>query len=252
MVDARRLAYRVYSTLPAGVQTHVREGYLAYVNQVPFGPSPKADFVTEFFDNEAAYRSHMREFEDLDIAEEIDAARTTHRQRTGHGKFAAINQFTPERYYALLRDCEPTTVVETGVCNGVSTLIALRALEVTGKGHLYSIDVPDEERLPETADPGWIVPDELRNRWTLTIGRSQEKLPEVLSGLDGVDLFFHDSLECVLTAEVEQVWPKLREGGVLVADDIYAGDGFCQIAARSDAVTGNVAPNVGYAIKRTA
>lgn len=252
MVDVRRLVYRTYSRLPGAMQTLLFQSYLGYVDHVPFGPSPKAEFVTEFFDSRASFRRYVDEYHDRGIDAEIEAARRRHRERTGHGKFAALNRFTPARYYALVREVAPAVVVETGVCNGVSTLVTLRAMEQTGQGQLYSVDLPDTERLPDDAQPGWIVPPELRDRWTLTLGPSQERLPAVLADLEAVDLFLHDSLAMILDAEFEHVWPLVRTDGVLVADDIYASTAFGTIAERDDVVAGNLAPNVGYAIKRVA
>jgi len=251
MVDARRLVYRTYSRLPTGLQDLAFGSYITYVERVPFGPSPKAEFVDRFFESPECFERHVAEYHDRGIDEEIDAARRHHRERTGHGRFAAINQFTPERYYALVCELEPSVLVETGVCNGVSTLVVLRALETNGSGHLHSVDLPDEERLPEDARPGWIVPEDIRDRWSLTVGRSEEELPGVLADLDAVDIFLHDSLAMILDEEFEHVWPHVREGGVLVADDIYSSDTFDRIAAREDVVAGDVAPNVGFAVKRS-
>jgi predicted O-methyltransferase YrrM len=142
------------------------------------------------------------------------------------------------RLYRLLRDVRPRVAVETGVCNGVSTAFLLLALEDNGEGELHSIDLPEvagEEYkqgtfwdgkggavIPPGKEPGWMVPPELRDRWHLVLGRSQEELPPLVERLGSIDFFMHDSehsYEC-MSFEFRAAWDALREGGVLVADDV--------------------------------
>jgi predicted O-methyltransferase YrrM len=142
------------------------------------------------------------------------------------------------RLYELLRDLEPRVAVETGVCNGVSTAFVLLALERNGAGELHSIDLPEvagEEYeagtfwdgkggavIPPGKEPGWMVPSELRDRWHLVLGRSQDELPGLLERVGEIDFFMHDSehsYEC-MSFEFREAWKALRAGGVLVADDV--------------------------------
>jgi predicted O-methyltransferase YrrM len=141
------------------------------------------------------------------------------------------------RLYALTRKLQPRVAVETGVCNGFSTAFVLLALERNGDGELYSIDLPEVAgtdyepgtfwegkqgaAIPPGKEPGWMIPAPIRERWHLTIGRSQDELPPLLEWLRDIDLFVHDSehsYEC-MDFEFRAVWPALREGGALVADD---------------------------------
>jgi predicted O-methyltransferase YrrM len=67
-----------------------------------------------------------------------------------------------------------------------------------------------------------MVPPELRERWELVLGRSQDELPPLLDRVGQIDFFMHDSehsYEC-MSFEFRTAWPALREGGVLVADDV--------------------------------
>lgn len=241
--------YRFYERLPGNVQDVLFGAYLVYLERSPVGPTPKREFVDEFFDSAAEFERYAAEYDRRGVAEEIERARADHRRRTGHGRFAGLNRFSPRRYYALVRKLAPTTVVETGVCNGVSTLCVLEALDETGHGELYSVDVPDEDRLPEGCQPGWIVSEDLRSRWELTLGRSQDELPGVLDRAGPIDLFVHDSLAMFLGEELELVWPRLRPGGVVVADDVYSSDRFEAWLADRAERGGHVAPNVGYLVK---
>jgi Methyltransferase domain len=142
------------------------------------------------------------------------------------------------RLYKLLRDLCPEVAVETGVCNGVSTAFLLLALEDNGTGTLHSIDLPEiageeyEEGtfwdgkggavIPPGKEPGWMVPPALRERWELVLGRSQDELPPLLERVGPIDFFMHDSehsYEC-MSFEFHAAWEALRDGGMLVADDV--------------------------------
>ena len=153
--------------------------------------------------------------------------------------------------YAVLRELRPTLAVETGVANGFSTAFSLLALEANGHGALYSIDLPRElgreyepgafydgkgrAGIPAGSEPGWLIPDGLKSRWTLILGRSQEELPPLLARLGTIDFFMHDSehsFDC-MWFEFNEAWPRLRRGGVLVSDDVNATDAFPRFTAQT-------------------
>lgn len=144
------------------------------------------------------------------------------------------------RLYAIVRHVRPDQAVETGVCNGFSTAFILQAMANNRKGHLSSIDLPEVANHPESAiglwegkkgavippdePPGWVIPEHLKGRWTLVLGRSQEKLPGLLNQVGVIDLFMHDSehsYEC-MTFEYTEAFRVLRPGGVLISDDVAA------------------------------
>ena len=165
------------------------------------------------------------------------------------------------RLYALVREYEPETVVETGVYNGVSTLSILAALEANGTGRLYSVDYSRHlsgeagdvdpaterdfsrgrpscaeagaQRLPPGREPGWIIPDRLRERWDLIPGKQQVELPPLLARLGSVDLFHHDSSHsiCDIIFEFELAWQYLRSEGIVVSNHIGWNDAFETFAA---------------------
>lgn len=121
----------------------------------------------------------------------------------------------------------PTSVVETGVARGITSRMVLSAMQRLGHGTLYSVD------LPPILD-GWYaesaiaVPPTLRERWILVRGSSRRHLRGILARLGGIDLFIHDSLhtESTMGFEFEQAWPRLRTGGLLIADDVHANHAF--------------------------
>jgi predicted O-methyltransferase YrrM len=136
---------------------------------------------------------------------------------------------------ALVSLMRPNVVVETGVALGFSTATILAAMRENGRGHLYSVDLPhvqyDHER-----ETGSAVPAELRDRWTLTLGRSEKVLEPLLCRVEPVDLSVHDANHAYSAQlrEYRTAWPHLRSGGVLVSDDV-GNPAFVEFAAEVDA-----------------
>jgi Methyltransferase domain len=119
-------------------------------------------------------------------------------------------------------------VVETGVARGITTRTILDALQRSGDGELWSIDLPPLHRVDLDVEIGFVVPSERRDRWTLIEGSSRRRLPGLLERLGSIDLFVHDSLhsERNIRFELERAWPFLREGGAVVVDDVHKNAGF--------------------------
>jgi predicted O-methyltransferase YrrM len=87
--------------------------------------------------------------------------------------------------------------------------------------------------VPTGKEPGWIIPDHLRHRWELTIGRSQDRLPTLLGELGKIDLFLHDSehsYDC-MSFEFRTAFGHLRSGGILASDDASWNSAFEDFAA---------------------
>ena len=138
----------------------------------------------------------------------------------------AVRLLSPSVIYAIVRALKPKIFVETGVQNGISTYFILSALERNGYGMLHSIDI--RETLQDEKKIGWLVPDELKHRWDFSVGDSKEVVPKMLSELKIVDIFMHDSLHTYdhMSFEFRTAWEYLREGGVLITDDIYQNRAF--------------------------
>jgi len=129
--------------------------------------------------------------------------------------------------YVLVRIARPRSVVETGVCYGVTSAFLLQALHTNGSGWLHSIDLPP---LGKSADEfvGQLVPNHLRDQWRLHRGRSSDLLPKVARELGQVDFFVHDSLHTYhnMQREFEIVTPFLAPQAVVVADDVQGNSAF--------------------------
>ena len=236
------------------------------------------EFVSAFLPRPGALDTYRGELGDSGLVPHLEeqaevfwrTARgsTVRGQRYNTGRATGRTGYDEGLYlYAILRELTPRVVVETGVCNGVSTAFLLLALERNGAGELYSIDLPEfagreyqpgsfwEGKggavVPAEQEPGWMIPEALRARWQLTIGRSQELLPGLLAELGPIDFFMHDSehsYEC-MTFELNQAYAVLRPGGVLAADDVNSNDAFSELAAEHGLSPVRIGPKMAFAVK---
>lgn len=157
---------------------------------------------------------------------------------------ADLGKESAELLYSLIREHRPETVVETGVCNGLSSSVILKALEDNGKGRLISVDLPakagtddiSEERtgavIPPYKNSGWGVPNHLRSRWTLNIGDTFKKTPDIFEKLEPIDMFIHDSDHSYegMMFEFSLAWRHLKDKGFLLADNIDMNQAFSHFA----------------------
>lgn len=149
--------------------------------------------------------------------------------RVGPDSFGGWNDGDAElvrAIWCLTRHLRPIDVVETGVGHGITSRFILEALERNGVGHLWSIDKPASELLPQQI--GMAVGDRCRHRWSLIRGSSELCLPDLLSQLGEIGLFIHDSLhtEENVRFEMDSAWAILQLGGAIVVDDIDCNRGF--------------------------
>lgn len=148
--------------------------------------------------------------------------------------------------YIIVRLLRPSVVVETGVASGRSSAAILQALYDNNKGFLYSIDLnqkfsgqPQEYVtnigrtefkgfIPEDKEPGWLIPNKLKNRWKLILGDSRIELPKLVSELQEIDIFYHDSDHSYdnMIFEFRTVWPRIIRTGVIISDDIKWNNAF--------------------------
>lgn len=151
--------------------------------------------------------------------------------------------------YLLILHIKPEIVVETGVSDGMSSFFILSALNENQKGNLYSIDLP-EVGMPGLygKEPGWIVDDTLRKRWTLLYGKTEVKLAPLLNELKRVDIFLHDSEHSYTNMKFEfsLALKYMNEGSLLLSDDVRSNSAFQELLSipscaksRSCLLTGN-------------
>jgi predicted O-methyltransferase YrrM len=146
--------------------------------------------------------------------------------------------------YAALRRRRPSVVIETGCFTGSDSALILLALARNAHGHLYTLDLPGygeagtshafhqslpQGGLPPDLSPGFLVPLDLRGRWTLRLGDSRDTLPALLAQLsEPVDVFFHDSEHSYghMMWEYTTIAPHLAPGALLASDDVAANTAF--------------------------
>lgn len=127
-----------------------------------------------------------------------------------------------ELLYFLTRALRPIVAVETGVAAGWSTSAILAAMRANEAGHLYSSDFPFF-RLP---DPeryiGCVVPEDLKDSWTLLIKGDRRNLEEILPPGRQVGLLHYDSDKTRDGREffLRRSRSHLAENHVIVMDDI--------------------------------
>lgn len=158
--------------------------------------------------------------------------------------------------YLIIRKYRPEIVIETGVASGKSSAFTLCAMHENSKGHLYSIDLPFPEAAIKTENKdkgmtyllgdgqvhragkggsvGWLVPEYLKERWTLTLGDAKKELPELLNKVGTVSIFFHDSLHTYehMMFEFEAAWPHIADGGLLLSHNVLWNDAFLEFSKK--------------------
>lgn len=257
----------IYQALPKPLQPVAKQGFRIVFRRNQISDDElHSEFVNHVFESQQEYKRYANEFEQGPAVSLRDEALGKYQQMTGKDGMSGVTLETAKNYYAVTRKLEPTTVVETGVCNGVSTLSILLAIQKNESGQLYSIDYPfraDESleefrqetfenyggaAIPNDKDPGWIIPTELRSQWELIIGKSQKELPKLITQLDTLDLFVHDSEHshpCMMF-EYELSYEWLADSGMILSDDIAWNDVFDTFTEVRGAKFGKISNNVGY------
>jgi predicted O-methyltransferase YrrM len=141
--------------------------------------------------------------------------------------------------YWLVRQVKPRTIVQTGVCNGLSAAFMMLGLVKNGpEGMLHVIDLPpvfdpDDPAwtvegkvygvvIPEGKSSGWLVPDAYRDRFEVWNGNAKDLLPKMVDKVESIDFFYHDSDHTYnhMMFEFHQAKRKLGKGGLVVGDDV--------------------------------
>lgn len=134
----------------------------------------------------------------------------------GFARSNTVHPDTARALYSICRAIRPARVFETGTYWGYSTTYLAAAVDHLGAGHVHSFDL-----YPRA---GRHLPDSLRGRVTLHLGRpATEALPAVLAQ-GAPDLFFQDSVHDYpgVLAELQCVVPCLPPHGVVLIHDFVA------------------------------
>jgi predicted O-methyltransferase YrrM len=150
-----------------------------------------------------------------------------------------VNLVDAQFLYWAVRRARPKVIVQTGVCNGLSSAFIMLALAKNGPdGQLYVIDLPRVlnprdpawtvrgkvygEVICEGKSSGWIVPEIYHDRFHVDAGDAKVLLPPLVDRLENIDMFFHDSDHSYahMMFEFEEVVRKLVPDATVLADDI--------------------------------
>ena len=208
-----------------------------------FARSPSYETVT-WEDTLRDLETHLGRVEDIleepALKEVEEGSRRLLEEIRDHDPFSprwAADSLLARCCYLTCRLSKPDVVVETGVAYGVSSAFILRALEENGHGILHSVDLPP---LRQRYNEFWgiAVDETLRSRWSIHRGSSRRVLPELLEEYGVVDLFLHDSLHTYrnMRQEFGAIWPRLRAGGVILADDVERNRAFGELRRKNPAL----------------
>lgn len=134
-------------------------------------------------------------------------------------------------WYAIARELKPAVIVETGIKDGLGSVLLLRALERNAQegspGRLISFDL--------YPDKGWLVPERMRAEWQPIFASTGEALDPALAGLE-VGMLVHDSDSSYASADFEyrtalaHAAPRLA----LVAGTAHHSDALPDLCAEYD------------------
>lgn len=163
----------------------------------------------------------FREFSGLFPAEFAEA---TEKQNSCPVKMGGAGAL--ELIYEACEFTQAKSVLETGVAYGWSSFSALKSLEKRG-GTLYSSDMP---YLSQDGDQyvGCVVPENLKRNWKLFRFADRESLPKIFGEAKQFDVVHYDSDKAYSGMEwaYNQLYPRLRKGGVFISDDINDNSAF--------------------------
>lgn len=197
-------------------------------------------------------RRYRREISDSDLADKL----------LQRGASLAFTRELPQAalLYLLVRATRPKRVVETGVGPGYSSSWILAGLEANGSGELFSLGPGSPHGRSKglgVVPVGSFVPLSLRNRWTLVLGNTEDRLADVLRPEHATDLFFSDNGPDPDRArsELHHAWGALAPTGLLLAHHIDANTAwadFCRVQGLPTQVLDPGPPAIGALSVRVA
>ncbi len=129
--------------------------------------------------------------------------------------------------YSLVRELKPEIFLETGVSQGLSSLLILEAMEKNGNGTLFSTDISN--------DVGKLVPSRLYKRWRRVIDVPEIVLKKAIEliGDRHIDIFMHDSDHTydAMINEFRAVKDIMSKNGIILSDDVEENKAFVDFAS---------------------
>ncbi len=128
--------------------------------------------------------------------------------------------------YSLIKSTSPRVVLETGVANGVTTNVIMRALdENNNSGTLHSFDILPETKNAYNGSGLW-------NFHLLTSKRAHKQIVEIVSKLPKIDIWVHDSNHGYRWQRFEYLLAlkSLNKNGILISDDVEASPAWGELS----------------------
>lgn len=172
--------------------------------------------------------------DDVRLAEESEAKVMGGLREDLGTDLVRLNRVGPLKFqpalYALIRTFEPKLVVETGIYNGVSTVVMLKALHDEGGPvrRLISMDPDDKTGAHKIQKATGVDVKRFGVKWTYMRKRGIDGIPDIY---DPIDMFVLDSDTSArnIRGELKAVTPRLSPGAIVVVngwDRIKAEDAF--------------------------
>jgi hypothetical protein len=192
------------------------------------------------FTNPDELLKHIFEVNSLELAklhQEYDDSRSEILRRYEYRSLPfprlwAVEEGSAFLLYAITRLTRPSTVLETGVANGHSSLLILNALDRNAApGELHSVDV--------SSKIGQLIDSPERKRWHLNLlplATLKKSFQDILAAMPQIDIMVQDSDHSYrwIDFELEAALPKMSPSGFFLCDDAdlsFALIDFCKAHA---------------------
>lgn len=136
--------------------------------------------------------------------------------------------------YAINDKLQSKNVLETGVAYGWSSLAVLLSISKRS-GKLYSSDMPYATKNNDNF-VGIVVPEKLKPFWKLFRFADKESLPKIFLEQNDFDFIHYDSDKSYYGRmwAYNILWPKLKEGGIFMSDDVADNSAFMDYCIKNN------------------
>jgi len=152
-------------------------------------------------------------------------------------KEAAVTMGGPgdvDLLYGAVSLSKASSVVETGVAYGWSSLAILSAMQGQGSGRLVSVDMP-YPKMGNESYVGMVVPDALRASWVLLRMPDRPGIKKAIAAFGSlIDFCHYDSDKSWWGRQYAYplLWKALTPGGVFISDDIQDNMAFAEFVKK--------------------
>ena len=172
-------------------------------------------------------------------------------ERLGESNYWQVSYNELGWLYAGVHTMRGPFIAETGVGPGSTTTAILEASKPF-RGKLFSFDLGIKYGESEDRPVGFLVPEDLKDRWTLVLGDTKKTLSGKLSYFGPFDVFFHDSEHTYdhVAFELETAYANLRKKFLIVVDNFDWTEAPIDFAKKYDLNLINVADDMCFIFPR--